>query len=64
MSEPDRSGSLQFEHHDAHSESSVVREKVSVLTWDTHAVPSNADSGCREPPPATVWNCDLHDRFV
>src|SRR5450755_2912501 len=47
------------EHHDAHRESSVVREKVSVLTWDTHVVPSNANSGCREPSPATVWNRDL-----
>jgi len=64
MSEPDHSGSLQTEYHDARSESSVVREKFGVLTWDTHAVPSNADSGCWEPSPATVWNRDLHNRFV
>ena len=38
MSEPDRSGSLQPNNTMRTSESSVVRERVSVLTWDPAAL--------------------------
>jgi hypothetical protein len=35
-----------------------------VLAMDHPPVTSSAYRGHWEPPSSTVWNCDLHDRFV
>jgi hypothetical protein len=66
MSAPDRTVSLKPNTlMRCKSASSGVRQQVSIiLASDTHPVASSADSDYREPPSSTVWDCDLHDRFV
>ena len=47
------------------SASSGFRKELGIILASvSQSVTSRADSGYREPPSSTVWNCHVHDRSV
>ena len=40
------------------------KRSTSSFASNIPSVASSEDRGYRQPPSSTVWNCDLHDRFM